>query len=93
MKKILYLISFLLVISCSKDKDENEEIVADERMADSAMTNIYASGKVSEQTPAEAKQTILESGMLVGPLLKIYLVQRVYLNVHSILLSLQINLT
>ena len=58
MKKILYLISFLLVISCSKDKDENEEIVADERMADSAMTNIYASGKVSEQTPAEAKQTI-----------------------------------
>ena len=56
-------------------------------MADSAMTNIYAL-KSSEQTPAEAKQIILESGMLVGPLLKIYLVQRVYLNVHSILLSL-----
>ena len=58
MKKILYLISFFLVISCSKDKDENEEVVADERMADSAITNIYASGKVSEQTAAEAKQTI-----------------------------------
>ena len=57
-KKLIYLISFILVISCSKDKDENEEVVADERMANSAITNIYASGKVSEQTPAEAKQTI-----------------------------------
>ena len=58
MKYIFYLISFFLVISCSKDKDDNEGVVADERMADSAMTNIYASGKVSEQTAAEAKQTI-----------------------------------
>jgi len=58
MKKILiYFISFILVISCSKDKDQNEE-VGDDRMADSAITNIYASGKVSEQTAAEAKQTI-----------------------------------
>ena len=58
MKKIFYLTSFFLIISCSKDKDENEEVVADERMADSAITNIYASGKVSEQTAAEAKQII-----------------------------------
>ena len=59
MNKILfYLITFFLVLSCSKDKDENEEVVADDRMADSAITNIYASGKVSEQTAAEAKQTI-----------------------------------
>jgi hypothetical protein len=59
MNKILfYLITFFIVLSCSKDKDENEEVVADDRMADSAITNIYASGKVSEQTAAEAKQTI-----------------------------------
>ena len=58
MKKIFYLISFFLIISCSKDKDENEEVIADDRMADSAITNIYASGKVSEQTAVEAKQTI-----------------------------------
>ena len=59
MKKILiYFFSFVLIISCSKDKDENEEVVADERMANSAITNIYGSGKVSEQTAAQAKQTI-----------------------------------
>ena len=59
MKKILiYLINLILLISCSKDKVENDNLVADDRMANSAITNIYASGKVSEQTAAEAKQTI-----------------------------------
>ena len=39
MKKILYLISFLLVISCSKDKGEIEEIV-DEAGSDSLVVDI-----------------------------------------------------
>ena len=57
MKRIfvkLFIVSIL--ISCSKNDSPNE--VIDERMGDSAITNIYASGKVSEQTAAEAKQTI-----------------------------------
>ena len=64
--------------------------MADERMANSAITNIYGSGKVSEQTAAQAKQTIFGKWMLAASS-KIFLVQRVYLNVHSILLSSPIN--
>lgn len=60
MKKYLFLMSFvLLALSCSKDSDsDNATTDGDLRMENSAITNIYATGSVAEQTPEQAKETI-----------------------------------
>lgn len=61
MKQFLYLIlTGFLVLSCSKgDNDDNSSSLAEEpRMENSAITNIFATGTVAEQTPEEAKKTI-----------------------------------
>jgi hypothetical protein len=60
MKKQLILLLFLvLTISCSKDDNEDSSNNAEEpRMGNSAITNIYATGKVAEQTTEQAKKTI-----------------------------------
>ena len=57
MKKITYLLIVLFAIACSSSDDSSSEIT-DPRMASSAITNIYATGKVSEQTAEQAKKTI-----------------------------------
>lgn len=48
---------FILIFSCSKDNDV-PVVTSDARMKNSVITDIYASGKVSEQSAAEAKKTI-----------------------------------
>lgn len=61
MKKQLILTLFAgLVLSCSKsDNDGDNSATAEEpRMGNSAITNIYATGTVAEQTPEEAKKII-----------------------------------
>lgn len=58
-KHFASLIFSVLAFSCSKDKvDDSSETTEDLRMANSAITNIYATGDVAEQTPEEAKKTI-----------------------------------
>ena len=57
MKKITYLLIVLFAIACSSSDDSSSDIT-DPRMASSAITNIYATGKVSEQTAEQAKKTI-----------------------------------
>ena len=59
MKKIFLLLIALTVLSCSKSSNnDNSAEITDPRMASSAITNIYATGKVSEQTAEQAKKTI-----------------------------------
>ena len=59
MKKISLFLIALTVISCSKSSnDDSSAEITDPRMASSAITNIYATGKVSEQTAEQAKKTI-----------------------------------
>jgi len=59
MKKITLLFVLLYTISCSKSSnDDSSAEITDPRMASSAITNIYATGKVSEQTAEQAKKTI-----------------------------------
>ena len=59
MKKIPLLLIALTVLSCSKSSnDDSSAEITDPRMASSAITNIYATGKVSEQTAEQAKKTI-----------------------------------
>ena len=59
MKKISLLLIALTVLSCSKSSnDDSSAEITDPRMASSAITNIYATGKVSEQTVEQAKKTI-----------------------------------
>ena len=59
MKKISLLLIALTVISCSKSSNEDSSAeITEPRMASSAITNIYATGKVSEQTAEQAKKTI-----------------------------------
>ena len=59
MKKISLLLIALTVISCSKSSnDDSSAEITDPRMASSAITNIYATGKVSEQTAVQAKKII-----------------------------------
>ena len=48
---------FIVIFSCSKDNDV-PVVTSDARMKNSVITDIYASGKVSEQSAAEAKKTI-----------------------------------
>ena len=53
------LLVALTALSCSKSSnDDSSAEIADLRMASSAITNIYATGKVSEQTAEQAKKTI-----------------------------------
>lgn len=52
---IITLLAILTIVSCKKDSNDDGD---DPRMAGSAMTTIYATGKVSEQSAAEAKKTI-----------------------------------
>ena len=58
MKKITLLIVVLFAVSCSKSSNDSSADITDPRMASSAITNIYATGKVSEQTAEQAKKTI-----------------------------------
>ena len=59
MEKISLLLIALTVFSCSKSSNEDSSgEITDPRMASSAITNIYATGKVSEQTAEQAKKTI-----------------------------------
>ena len=58
MKKITLLIFVLFAVSCSKSSNDSSADITDPRMASSAITNIYATGKVSEQTAEQAKKTI-----------------------------------
>tara|TARA_X000000950_G_scaffold272739_1_gene355669 strand:+ start:2065 stop:3129 length:1065 start_codon:yes stop_codon:yes gene_type:complete len=59
VKEISLLLIALTVISCSKSSnDYSSAEITDPRMASSAITNIYATGKVSEQTAEQAKKTI-----------------------------------
>ena len=59
MKKISLLLIALTFLSCSKSSnDDSSAEITDPRMASSAITNIYATGKVSEQTAEQAKKTI-----------------------------------
>ena len=59
MKKIFLLLIALTVLSCSKSSNNDSSAeITDPRMASSAITNIYATGKVSEQTAEQAKKTI-----------------------------------
>ena len=59
MRKISLLLIALTVLSCSKSSnDDSSAEITDPRMASSAITNIYATGKVSEQTAEQAKKTI-----------------------------------
>ena len=59
MKKISLLLIALTILSCSKSSnDDSSAEITDPRMASSAITNIYATGKVSEQTAEQAKKTI-----------------------------------
>ena len=59
MKKQLILLLLLsLTISCSKDDDSRSTNAEEPRMGSSAITNIYATGTVAEQTVEEAKKTI-----------------------------------
>ena len=56
MKKIILpILIFSLFLSCSKDDNSSSY---ESRMKDSAITNIFATGKVSEQSASEAKKTI-----------------------------------
>jgi hypothetical protein len=49
----------MLIIACSSDSnDSSAETAEDPRMASSAITNIYATGKVAEQSAEQAKKTI-----------------------------------
>ena len=56
MKKIIFLI-LIIFYSCSKSNDDSSE-VAEPRMGNSALTNIFASGDVSKQSAEQAKKTI-----------------------------------
>jgi hypothetical protein len=59
MKKITLLFVMLYTISCSKSSnDDSSAEITDPRMASSDITNIYATGKVSEQTAEQAKKII-----------------------------------
>ena len=54
MKKIILpILIFSLFLSCSKDDNSSS---SESRMKDSAITNIFATGKVSEQSASEAKR-------------------------------------
>ena len=59
MKKIIFLI-LIIFYSCSKNNDDSSE-VAEPRMGNSALTNIFASGDVSKRQLSKPK-TILENG-------------------------------
>ena len=56
MKKFLFLI-LIVFYSCSKNNDDSAE-VAEPRMENSELTNIFASGDVSKQSVKQAKKTI-----------------------------------
>jgi hypothetical protein len=56
MKKIFFLM-LIVFYSCSKKADYSSDIV-EPRMGNSAITNIFASGDVSEQSAEQAKKTI-----------------------------------
>jgi hypothetical protein len=59
MKKISIILFAMLIIACSSDSnDSSVETAEDPRMASSAITNIYATGKVAEQSAEQAKKTI-----------------------------------
>ena len=58
MKKITLLIVVLFAVACSKSSNDSSADITDPRMASSAITNIYATGKVSEQTAEQAKKII-----------------------------------
>ena len=59
MKKISITLFAMLIIACSSDSnDSSVEVAEDPRMASSAITNIYATGKVAEQSAEQAKKTI-----------------------------------
>lgn len=53
MKKLLYLCSIILIVSCNNDESS---IVTPTN--NNGITNLYATGTVSEQTPEEAKEII-----------------------------------
>lgn len=53
MKKLLYLCTIILVVACSND--DSASVTASN---DDGITDLYATGTVSEQTPTEAKETI-----------------------------------
>ena len=53
MRKLLYLCSIMLVVACSSDDSTSVTPSNDD-----GSTNLYATGTVSEQTAAEAKETI-----------------------------------
>lgn len=59
MKKKISLLAILLTFACSSsNSDDSTAEATDPRMASSAMTNIYATGKVADQTAEQAKKTI-----------------------------------
>ena len=68
MKNLSFLLISLLIYSCSKSSnDDSSADISDPRMASSAITNIYATGKVSEQTAEQAKKTIFGKWNLSSP--------------------------
>jgi len=58
MRKLI-LLSLIFILSCSKNGDDSSEsIELEPRMENSALTNIFASGNVAEQSAEQAKKTI-----------------------------------
>lgn len=67
MKKITLLLIVIFINACSKSSnDDSLADISDPRMASSAITNIYATGKVSEQNAEQAKKTIFGKWNLVS---------------------------
>jgi hypothetical protein len=67
MKKITLLLIVIFINACSKSSnDDSLADITDPRMASSAITNIYATGKVSEQNAEQAKKTIFGKWNLVS---------------------------
>jgi hypothetical protein len=67
MKKITLLLIVIFTNACSKSSnDDSLADITDPRMASSAITNIYATGKVSEQNAEQAKKTIFGKWNLVS---------------------------
>ena len=64
MKKISFLLIALAVISCSKSSNNDSSAeITDPRMASSAITNIYATGKSQSKLQNRPKKQFLVNGI------------------------------
>ena len=80
MKKIFYLFILVTFFACSSDDPISEAVI---ETVENVITDLAATGSVSQQTPVEAKKTIYGNGTF-----QIVEKQAPYLNQGHVLLIL-----